>query len=198
MPADDWLAPWLPEIASLSAQRPVLDLGCGACEDAAFLERRGYGVIAADVGAHQLARCAQNAKNASLLCLDLTDPLPFPGDSFCVILASLCLHYFPWPDTLRIVGDIRRCLTDDGLLLCRLNSTRDIHFGALGSPAVDPAEEKDYYRVGNRRKRFFDEQAVTRLFTDGWAFVSLEEKTIARYRRPKVVWEAALRKKRTT
>ena len=192
-----WLERWLPHIGAPSPQRPILELGCGFCDDTVYLERSGYRVIAADLAADRLSICTQNVQRAALLRLDLRSPLPFSDDSFPVIVASLCLHYFPWDETVRIVQEVRRCLTDDGLLLCRINSTNDVNFGAVGHPLIDPNLDPAYYQVGDRRKRFFDEQSVRDLFAVGWAIESLQEQTITRYERPKAIWKAALRIKPT-
>lgn len=194
MSGDPWLERWLPEIRKRSSQRSVLELGCGWCEDTVFLERQGLRVVAADVSAGNLANCARKTRRAALVCLDLRSRLPCCDGSFGVILASLCLHYFEWGVTLDMVQEIRRCMVHEGLLLCRLNSTKDVYFGAEGHPLVALPGEGAYYQVGHRRKRFFDEEAVRNLFADGWNFASLEEQTIGRYARPKTAWEAALRK----
>ena len=68
-----------------------------------------------------------------------------------------------------------------------MNSTRDRHYGANGRPRI----EENYYLVKGRPKRFFDQSDVVRLFT-GWRTLLLEERTIDRYERPKVVWEVAV------
>ena len=75
-----------------------------------------------------------------------------------------------------------------GILLCRLNSTNDHHFGASGHPRIDD----DYYLVDGAPKRFFDRATTVRLFAHGWCTLSLEERVIDRYDHPKWVWEAVL------
>lgn len=189
-----WLERWMPDIAARAARRPLLELGCGVCTDSVYLESQGLRVIAADLDPRRLSICTHALRQPSLLCLDLRSPLPFAGNSFPVVLASLCLHYFTWDDTQRAVQEVRRCLVDDGMLVCRVNSTNDVHFGASGYPAVDAVREGAYYQIGEGRKRFFDETSVRALFAGGWTFDSLEEQRIRRYRRPKTIWEAVLRK----
>jgi len=191
---DNWIEPRLATIDAAMDSRPILELGCGDGVDTLYLEQHGYKVIAADIRENRLQQCAVQIERSMLLCHDLRDPFPFTNGAFPVIVASLCLHYFPWDETESIVAEIRRCLPDGGLLLCRLNSTRDIHFGAKGYPAADPINGGAYYQYKGRRKRFFDEQSVGSLFETGWTIVSLSEQTIYRYSKPKVVWEAILRK----
>jgi hypothetical protein len=42
-------------------------------------------------------------------------------------------------------------------------------------------------------KRFFDRESVDLLFAHGWERISTEELSIARYDKPKIVWEVILR-----
>ena len=107
-----------------------------------------------------------------------------------MVVASLSLHYFPWSETEALSARIRGLLEPSGVLLCRLNSTNDHHFGASGHPRIDD----DYYLVDGEPKRFFDRPAIDRLFSSGWRMISAEERTIDRYDLPKVVRQVALEK----
>jgi len=77
-----------------------------------------------------------------------------------------------------------------GVLLCRLNSTNDHHFGASGHPEIEP----NYYLVDGQQKRFFSKAAVQELFATGWCVLHLEERVVHRYAIPKAVWEVVLEK----
>ena len=94
--------------------------------------------------------------------------------------------------TVDAVQQIRRCLRPGGLLLCRVNSTRDVHHGAAGLEEIEP----HYFRIAARyadAKRFFDAADLDRLFADGgWREASRQELTNQRYAAPKVAWELAL------
>ena len=100
------------------------------------------------------------------------------------------MHYFEWERTLKTVREIRRCLNDGGLLLNRLNSTKDVNFGAVGHEEIEP----DLYRVNGREKRFFDSESIHQLFESGWELKSVEEMGIRRYEKLKIVWEIVLKK----
>jgi SAM-dependent methyltransferase len=190
---DLWLERWLPLIGRCARAARVLELGCDVGRDTAYLARHGFLPVATDISAEALQACARAVPTATLVRHDLRQPFPFPGQSFGVIIGSLCLHYFEWEKTREIVAEIHRCLAPGGLLLCRLNSTRDVHHGATGFEAVAP----NLYLVDDgysRLKRFFDRDAVDSLFGPEWARVAVEEMRIDRYDKPKVVWEVVLRK----
>jgi SAM-dependent methyltransferase len=182
---DRWLEPWLETIRERSGRTPLLELGCGNGRDSAVLAAAGVRVVGLDRSkvAIDLARGA--VPGAEFHVADIRDA--FPLERARVVIASLSLHYFEWNETVEIVERIRTVLADDGLLICRLNSTRDDNYGASGYPRI----EDHFYDVRGRPKRFFDEADVIRLFA-GWKPVLREERTIERYERPKVVWEVAV------
>ena len=193
-PQDDrWMQRWLPQLRAAAGSTPVLELGCDTGGDTAWLLDQGFAVVAGDIAQAALRTCAGNAPAAHLLLLDLRQPLPFADGAFGAVIASLCLHYFDWATTERAVAEVQRCLRPGGLLLCRLNSTADVHHGAAGFAEIEP----HYYRVHGRYaecKRFFDAADIRRLFGRGWAPLALAEHTIHRYEQPKVAWEVVLRR----
>jgi len=98
------------------------------------------------------------------------------------------LHYFTWEETEALVHRLLLCLRYGGVLLVRVNSTQDHEHGASGHPEL----AADYCLVNGKPKRFFDREALQRLFGASWNFLHLEEQVIHRYQRPKAIWEAVL------
>lgn len=185
---DPWLERWLPLLAKRCGGRCLLELGCGGGRDTATLVAAGHRVIALELDPERVAKAQRANPTAEIHAGDVRNPFPLEGRIPGAVVASLSLHYFPWMETERIVERIRMCLPPGGLLLCRLNSTKDFHHGAAGHMVL----EESFCQVGDLTKRFFDEGAVRRLFRSGWTFLSLEEHTIDRYEHPKVAWEAVL------
>ena len=165
---DDWLARWLPLIAdrnpsrSAAHAREILELGCGSGWDTETLVQDGHRVVGVDLSAASITAARARVPTARLHCQDIREP--FPITQCNVVVASLSLHYFTWPETIELVERIRGTLLVNGILLCRLNSTNDHHHGASGHPEIEP----NYYRVHGEAKRFFDESAVNRMFSTGW------------------------------
>jgi SAM-dependent methyltransferase len=185
---DPWLPRWLKLIGERAGGLPVLELGCGGGRDSAVLTAAGLHVVGVDLSAKAVERARQRVPSAEFHCQDIRAPFPLARAG--VVVASLSLHYFPWPETEALVERIRRLLVPSGILLCRLNSTNDHHFGASGHPRIDD----DYYLVDGAPKRFFDRAAIDRLFSPGWRMQSVEERTIDRYDLPKAAWEVVLEK----
>jgi len=148
----------------------------------------GHRVIGVDLSAPAIAKARARLPDGEFHCQDLR--APFPVRRAPVVVASLSLHYFPWRETLALAARIRDILPSGGLLLCRLNSTNDHHFGASGHPRIEP----DYYLVDGEPKRFFDRAAVEALFAEGWRRLHADERTVDRYEKPKVLWEIVLEK----
>lgn len=191
MNRDPWLEPWVPLLHRYPKTAEILELSCGPGHDTWFLAQQGFHrITATDIAPEALTQTSQRVLAATVLHHDLNNPLPFADQRFDVVIASLCLHYFEWEKTLDIVRDIHRCLADDGLLVCRLNSTGDVHYGATGHREISP----HYYEVDGQAKRFFDGGEVLSLFSSGWISLSMQERTIGRYEKPKVVWEILLTK----
>jgi SAM-dependent methyltransferase len=181
--ADRWLDRWLPLIGERTAGLPILELGCGDGRDSEVLAAAGHRVVGIDLSGAAIAKARERAPAAEFHCQDVR--AAFPVESAGVVVASLSLHYFPWDETVAIVERIHRTLRPNGLLLCRLNSTNDHHYGASGHPAIDA----NYCLVDGEPKRFFDRAAVDRLFGAGWLAIGTREGVIARYDHPKSVWE---------
>jgi trans-aconitate methyltransferase len=185
---DPWLLPWLALVHERAGGAPVLELGCGSGRDTATLVQAGCNVVGVDLSASAIAQARQAVPQAQLYAMDIQ--ASFPLAQAGVVLASLSLHYFTWPDTQALVERIRSTLTPHGLLLCRLNSTNDHHYGASGHSKI----EENYYLVDGEPKRFFDRKSVDKLFAKGWRVLSVAEHVIDRYTLPKAAWEVVLEK----
>jgi SAM-dependent methyltransferase len=188
---DPWLERWLPPIAHYAQQGPILELGCGPGDDTCTLAAAGYPIIALDSSPAAVAQTQARVPGAAVHLQDVRAPFPLGPGEASVVLASLSLHYFAWQETLDLVARIHRTLAPCGLFLCRLNSTRDHHFGASGHPEI----AENYYSVNGEPKRFFDHATLLRLFTPDWKMLSIEEQLTHKYEQPKVLWELAIEAK---
>ena len=180
---DPWLDRWLPLIAERGGGEAILEIGCGSGADTATLTAAGCRVVAFDLSPDSVTLARARVPSATISCRDVRDPFPLANCG--VIIASLSLHYFSWQETRTIFARLRDALGEDGVLLCRLNSTADRNFGACGHPEI----EANYYRVDGQPKRFFDRAAIDALFADGWDMLSCEHFTTRKYVRSKALWE---------
>lgn len=190
---DLWMERWIKLLRAGAGSGSVLELGCENGRDTAWLVQQGLQVVGTDISIDALRVCKRAVPECLVVQHDIRQPLPFPDASFGAVVASLSLHYFAWKETQAAVAEIRRVLKPPfGILLCRLNSTRDVYHGARdGGREI----ERHFYEVNatySDRKRFFDRSEVMDLFA-GWKVLSCVERTIDRYEKPKVVWEVVAR-----
>jgi SAM-dependent methyltransferase len=188
VPVDDWLNRYSTAL-SHSKDTPVIDLGCGLGRDTSYLCEKGYKVIACDYSKGATDFIKRNFPGVETKLFDMRYGLPFADASAKAVIADLSLHYFPWDQTREIVTEIFRVLQAGGILLCRLNSMRDLHYGAGSGEEI----EKHYYLKDGIPKRFFSREDVVSLF-DGWEVAGMEEKPLAWFSPEKIGWEASVRK----
>jgi SAM-dependent methyltransferase len=186
---DDWLIKHI-DLLETSRHTAIIDLGCGTGCDSLFVTERGYDAIACDWSEEALLHVQRHVPLARTLQVNLLEQLPFADKSAVVIIADLSLHYFSWEATLAIIQELERVLQPEGCLLCRLNSVRDVNFGAGIGEEIEP----DYYEHEGRRKRYFNKERLERLFGN-WDMHYIEEAVLHRYGKPKFLWELAVRKK---
>ncbi len=185
---DDWLNKYS-EIFDASRNTPIIDLGCGFGNNTLYLHEQGYHVISCDFAEAALRRLSHFIPNPITQLFDLRGRFPFRDDAAKIVVADLCLHYFSKAETMGIIAEVRRILRNGGWLFSRVNSVKDIHYGAGEGTAI----ESFYYEQNGARKRFFDESSL-RAFFAGWKINALHECEMSRYKKPKIVWELAAQK----
>jgi len=134
-------------------------IGCGLGNNAKFLADNGIKELATDLSEVALENVAK-IEGVTTQKLDLTEPFAFADESFDIVLADLCLHYFSEAMTEKIILEIKRVLKKGGILLARVNSTADINHGAGQGEKL---EENSFF-VEGYNKRFFDEETAQKFF----------------------------------
>ncbi len=186
---DYWLGKY-DHLLKESRDLPIMDLGCGSGNDTIYLHQRGFKTVSCDYSDEALRRLSGLVNSATTVCFDMLDGLPFPSNTFKVIVANLSLHYFSWHDTEGVATEIRRILMKNGYLLCRVNSVGDTEHGAgQGTPI-----EENYCDVGGKRKRFFDEKQLEKLFRR-WEILHCVEQRMMRTGKTKIFWEVVVQKR---
>lgn len=183
---------WLDNYGQLleeSRGTPVLDLGAGYGNDTMHLKSHGFKTISCDYSEEALRRLMELVDGTDLICLDILDGLPFPDNTFKLIIANLSLHYFSWHDTERIIEEIHRILMTDGYLLCRIKSVNDNQCLANKGTRI----EANYLNINGKRNRFFSEKELQKLFRK-WDTLHRFEHDIKRFDKTKTIWEVAVQK----
>ena len=182
-----WLVKYINIIKNCKTS--VLDLGCGVGCDSILLTENGFDVIACDFSKIALGRLNRDNKNIKTLLLDISKPLPFENNSFDVVVADLSLHYFDEQTTKNVMQEIKRILTQNGILIARVNSMQDFNHGAGQGEKL----EENYYFVKGYKKRFFDRNEIEKYFSIV-GNVDAQETEMLRNKNSKIVWEVVAKK----
>lgn len=185
---DDWLDRFEDIIDRSSL--PILDLGCGGGNNTLYLIDKGKSVIACDQSEKAIAMIQKNFPEIKeTKRFNMLDGFPFPDNSFEVVVADLCLHYFTEKDTSRINSEIERILLPGGHLLMRVNSVNDVNHGAGQGVEIEPHL---YETETGTLKRFFDEADIKSFFKD-YDIEFLNEETMSRYKQEKKLYRVCVR-----
>lgn len=182
---DEWLNKYLPLLLSANT---IVDLGCGNGPDTLFLYKQNIHPIACDFSEEAIKKINELCPEIRTLCFDMSKGLPFMDHSVDIVIADLSLHYFNWRTTEKIISDICRVLVKGGLLLGRVNSIKDINFGATEGIVL----ETNYYYNNGCKKRFFDIEDLYKLFNN-WNITSIEESSSNKYGQTKILWEFCIK-----
>ena len=187
---DDWLVDF--DSLIISCKTPILDLGCGSGNDTLYLINKGKQVISCDQSSNAISNIKKNFPEVyDTKCFNMLDGMPFDNNSFELIIADLCLHYFREKDTLKILNEIRRILVEGGHLIFRLNSMNDVNHGAGKGNEI----EKHLYETDDKRlKRFFTEEDIRYFFKD-FEIEYLNEEIMTRYKLEKRLYRGCVSKK---
>ena len=184
---DDWLEKF--DDIIMSTDKPILDLGCGGGNDTLYLITKGRKVISCDQSPSAIKNIKKNfPESYDTRCFNMLDGLPFNDESFDVIIADLCLHYFMESDTKNILDDIKRVLTPGGHLILRVNSINDVLHGAGQGSEI---EHHVFEMEGKTIKRFFDEDDIRYFFKD-FDIEYLKEEIMTRYKLEKRLYRVCV------
>ncbi|HLZ64126.1 MAG TPA: methyltransferase domain-containing protein [Ktedonosporobacter sp.] len=110
-------------MANIQPGEQVLDVGCGtgtlAMEVARIVGRAGR-VVGVDPGLQQIARARSKAAQLHLpidFQIGMIEQLPFPDQTFDVVLSTLMMHHLPAPLKRQGLAEIARVLKPGGRLV---------------------------------------------------------------------------------
>lgn len=183
---DGWLDKY---IDLLEKAENIIDLGCGNGVDTIFLANRNISCISCDFSETALLLLKQKYAKATTEYVDISKKLPFKDCYSNLVIADLSLHYFDFKTTEKIITEIKRILTPEGVLLCRVNSTDEYK----NSPD-DVKIEDNYYLINGCYKRFFAKKDIERFFCE-WNIKYIQHNITDKYRSKKCLWELSLVKR---
>lgn len=184
---DNWFNKY---IHLLNKSDKIIELGCGRAYTSLYLLNNGFSdVTACDFSTEVINILNTEHKELNTSVFDISEKLPFKDDEINVIIADLCLHYFDSKKTKEILNEIYRVLKSGGYLIGRVNSANDKYHIPLSAKVL----EKNFYYDGEIYKKFFEGKEFKELF-EKFKILSLEEKHMDRYEKPKTLWEFCIKK----
>lgn len=187
---DGWLDSFRPIIDECCSA--ILDIGCGRGNDTKYFLEKGKQVIACDQSPNAIERIKNTFPEIyDTRCFNFLDGFDFGDESFEIICADLCLHYFTLADTGFILGELNRILKNGGHIFVRVNSVKDVLHGAGHGLEL---ERHLYQMEDGTIKRFFDIDDIKDIFS-GFDILLCEEQNMDRYSKPKIVYTLHLSKK---
>ena len=184
---DNWFDKY---IHLLNKSDKIIELGCGRAYTSLYLLDNGFkDVTACDFSTEVINILNTEHKELNTSVFDISEKLPFKDDEINVIIADLCLHYFDFGKTKEILNEIYRVLKSGGYLIGRVNSANDKYHIPLSAKVL----EKNFYYDGEIYKKFFERKEFKELF-ENFKILSLEEKHMDRYEKPKTLWEFCIKK----
>ncbi|MNI53886.1 hypothetical protein D3C73_1087430 [compost metagenome] len=183
---------WLDKYKEYLTEGPItiIDLGCGMGNNIRYLFERGYEPVACDISDEALKKVREYKPECETHCFDMREGLPFDDQTIDILIADLSLHYFTEDRTRHVLNDIHRVLKVNGLLLCRLNSLKEI----TNKGEVRKTQEMYFFKNEGIYRRFFDQDEIQRFFSeDKWEHIRIEEYELNRYTNSKMLWEIAMK-----
>jgi ubiquinone/menaquinone biosynthesis C-methylase UbiE len=170
----------------------VLDLGCGLGDDACELADRGCRVVALDSQADRVRQVPRLPEIELRITGDLAGHLPFRGEAFDLIVASLSLHYLDTETTKVAIAEVARVLREGCRLICRVNARGDVNFGYGQGEEVEP---EVFRQPEGHLKRFFTPEMLERFLRPCFTVDRIAPRTILQNGREKRTLECLARKK---
>lgn len=184
---DNWFDKY---IHLLNKSDKIIELGCGRAYTSLYLLDNGFkDVTACDFSTEVINILNTEHKELNTNVFDISEKLPFKDNEINVIIADLCLHYFDSGKTKEILNEIYRVLKSGGYLIGRVSSANDKYHIPLSEKVL----EKNFYYDGEIYKKFFEGKEFKELF-ENFKILSLEEKHMDRYEKPKTLWEFCIKK----
>lgn len=137
----------------------VLDVGCGAGRDMAWLEDHGLDMVGIDASAGMLMEARTRVRGA-LLRMDMR-ALAFAGNRFDGVWCVASLLHLPKSDAHLVLGELRRILVPGGTLVLSLQQ------------GTGEVWESDPYGKGARRffTRYSRDEATSLLIGAGFTMI---------------------------
>lgn len=184
---DTWLEKYHSVLPRKKSQK-VLDIGCGSGLHIPYYIENEWEISAIDYSETAIEIVQTKYPNIQSYVIDIREGFPFYENSISLIIADLSLHYFSSNTTREILQNIKKLMTDDAVMLARVNSVNDVDYGSGKGNEI----ESGYFEYQGRYKRFFTKEMIQEFMSPHFKLEHIEEINIDRYNSNKWVWEIAV------
>lgn len=155
-------------LAKTTPRGRLLELGCGAGRDCAYLANLGMRASGIDFSRKALVKAAQVSGSRVMLAQQtLSQGLPFARDTFAAVYAHLSVHYFDDELTAFIFSEVHRVLRLNGYFALRVKSVDNELYGQ--GVELGP----DMYACEGHVRRFFRPEFLSALVSQRpWTIVN--------------------------
>jgi ubiquinone/menaquinone biosynthesis C-methylase UbiE len=93
----------------------ILDIGCGTGSGLRFLMKQGMSkLVGIDLSPEMIKHARKNLPSSILLKVASVDKIPFPDNSFDIVINTEAFHHFP--DPKKAIQEMTRVLKEGGML----------------------------------------------------------------------------------
>lgn len=168
--------------ALLTPNSNVVELGCGAGDDAIYFAQQGHMVTAFDVSQPLIDIAYQRYANVETLEFrqaDITQRLDVGGNSTDLVYARFSLHYFSDDTTNGVINEVNWVLRPGGRFAFTVKSTDDPLFGK--GTQLEP----DMFEYRGEIRHFFSRSYASEMMIEsGFIDISITEGTKKIYGEP--------------
>ncbi len=146
---------------------PVLDICCGAGNNAVYLAKRGFRVYGIDISEKAIELAKERARRENAKCdfiIGDVNNLPYPDKKFNFIFDRGCFHHIPKELKKKFVDGIVRVLRKGGKYQLNCFSEKDPYFDGLSNEEIKNYFSKDFEIKSIKDIKFKEKNGLNRYF----------------------------------
>lgn len=168
----------LKEVIKYTSKGEALDIGAGNGRNSFFLAKNGFKVTAIDISPDKISSIKETSKKLGLeinaKSIDVRK-FDFPRCHYSLILAISVLDFLKRKEIEKVINEVKKSLTKDGVVYVSVFSIRDNFMRELKKRGFKEVEKNTFYLPKpNIFRHFFTKEEIKELFR-GLKTIELKE-----------------------